>query len=67
MRVGRGAHRARAPPRPRPTSATPSLSLPLSPLTAHRSPLPRGAGDCGGDLGRLRIPASGKQEAGIRK
>lgn len=36
-------------------------------LIAHRSPLARGAGDCGGDLGRLRIPASGKQEAGIRK
>lgn len=36
-------------------------------LTAHRSPLARGARDCGSNLGRLRIPASGKQEAGIRK
>lgn len=52
--------------RPRPGRA-PSPAPPRSPLTAHRSPLTGDAGGCGGGLGQLGIPASGKQEAGIRK
>lgn len=47
------------PRRPRPSSACDPKPWPAA--------LTGGAGGCGTGLGRLRIPASGKQEAGIRK
>ena len=64
---GKGSSDSRPPPQP-PAAPPPQPSRVPRPRPQSRpAALTGDAGDCGTGLGRLRIPASGKQEAGIRK